>query len=241
MPAFLCLFFLLVSLPVQAADGHERLFAAAGWPQQREHFHAALRLAQERYRDSLPAGVFQALVDNSNRRFRPAGMDARALDALRARLDNPGPALAFFESALGRKVVAAEVASSSTAGLRRAPPAVTLGDARRAILQRLARALPASEASVEVSLALAGVAADSLSGMLPGLPLGMASQGALEGQRTRLRQQVEPRLLDGLAQVYRTLSDEELERFARFAESAEGQRYYRAALAALRASLRPDG
>lgn len=240
MPAFFCLFLVLVSLPIQAAQ-HERLFAAAGWPQQREHFHAALQQAQQRYRDTLPTGVFQALVANSNQRFQPRDMDARALQTLRAQLVDPAPALVFFESALGRKVVAAEIQASSPASLKQPPRAIGLSESRRATLQRLADALPASEAGVEVSLALAGVAADSLSQMIPGLPMGMASQGMLNSQRERLRQQVEPRLVDGLGQVYRSLSDEELARFARFAASAEGQRYYQAALAALRASLRGGG
>lgn len=237
MPAFFLLFLVLFSLPAQAAT-HERLFEAAGWPQQREHFQAALRQAQQRYRDTLPAGVYQTLLNNSNQRFQPRGMDERALVALRARLADPAPALAFFESPLGRKVVAAEVRASSPGNLNRAAPGLTLSEARRATLRRLAQALPAGEAGVEVSLALAGVAADSLSQMIPGLPLGMAGQGILDGQRERLRRQVEPRLLDALAQVYQPLGDDELERFARFAESADGQRYYQAALAALRAALR---
>lgn len=239
MPAFICLLLALLSLPVVAeAEPHVRLFQAAGWPQQREHFHAALRQAQQRYRDTLPAGVFQTLVANSNQRFQPQGMDERALETLRTRLTDPAPALDFFESPLGRKVVAAEVQASSPASLNRAPQALPLSEPRRATLRRLADALPASEAGVEVSLALAGVAADSLSQMIPGLPMGMASQGVLDSQRARLRQQMEPRLVEGLARVYQPLNDAELERFARFAESAEGQRYYRAALAALRASLR---
>src|SRR5690606_41816247 len=67
--------------------------------------HDALPIyqAQQRYRDSLPAGVYQTLVNNSNRRFQPRGMDERALAALRAGLADPAPALAFFESPLGRK------------------------------------------------------------------------------------------------------------------------------------------
>lgn len=236
MPAFLLFFLALLSLPVQAAP-HDALFETAGWPQQREHFQAALRQAQQRYRDTLPAGVYQMLVTNSNQRFQPQAMDERALAALRARLTDPAPALRFFASPLGRKVVAAEVQASSPASLNRPPPKAVLSESRRALLQRLTQALPAGEAGVEVSLALAGVAADSLSQMIPGLPMGMVGQSTLNSQRERLRRQVEPRLLDGLAQVYRPLTDGELARFVEFAESVEGQRYYQAALAALRAAL----
>lgn len=243
MSAALCLLLVLVGFPALAAESalHERLFQAAGWPQQREHFQAALRHAQQRYRDSLPAAVFQMLVINSNQRFQAQDMDRRALNALRAGLPDPAPALAFFDSPLGRKVVAAEIKASSPAALNRAPPAVALSAPRRALLQRLSEVVPAAEAGVEVSLALAGVAADSLSQMIPGLPVGMASQGVLNDQRERLRRQVEPQLVEGLGHVYRPLNDAELQRFVQFAESADGQRYYQAALAALRASLQGNG
>ncbi|BCQ65617.1 hypothetical protein PBOI14_73670 [Pseudomonas sp. Boi14] len=42
-------------------------------------------------------------------------------------------------------------------------------DNRQLIIGHLAQALPAREAGAEVSLAIAGVAADSLSQMIPGL------------------------------------------------------------------------
>ena len=51
----------LVSLFSQA-DEHDLLYDLAGWPQQREHFSAALVGAQQRYQGSLPPGVYQALV-----------------------------------------------------------------------------------------------------------------------------------------------------------------------------------
>ncbi|MDN5517143.1 MAG: hypothetical protein L0G82_18045, partial [Pseudomonas sp.] len=100
---------LLIGLTLPAlADDHLRLYQAAGWPQQREHFNQALDAAQQRYRSTLPPAVFQALVDNSNHRFAAAAIDQRAQNSLRLQLADPQPALAFFESALGRKIVAAE-------------------------------------------------------------------------------------------------------------------------------------
>ncbi|HAW26375.1 MAG TPA: hypothetical protein DCX38_23965, partial [Pseudomonas sp.] len=87
------------------------------------------------------------------------------------------------------------------------------------------------------SLALAGVAADSLSQMIPGLLGGGQAQGLLESQRERLQQQVESDLDNTLLYIYRDLSDAELEEFVQFAQSEVGQRYYSAALQALRAGL----
>lgn len=105
------LFFLLLlscTMPVWA-DSLDQLYKVAGWPEQRAHFTDALDAAQQRYQNSLPPAVFQALVNNSNQRFEPKAVDARAAAQLRANLSNPTPALAFFQSPLGRKIVAAEL------------------------------------------------------------------------------------------------------------------------------------
>ncbi|MDN5517370.1 MAG: hypothetical protein L0G82_19205, partial [Pseudomonas sp.] len=86
-------------------------------------------------------------------------------------------------------------------------------------------------------LALAGVAADSLSQMIPGLLGGGQAQGLLNGQRERLMTQIEQDLDNTLLHVYRDLSDPELEQFVEFAQSDAGKAYYQAALQSLRAGL----
>ncbi len=105
------------------------------------------------------------------------------------------------------------------------------------LIRHLAQALPASEAGAEVSLALAGVAADSLSQMLPGILGGAQANTLLDEQRERLMRQMEGQVDDTLMHVYRDLSDAELEEYVQFAQSEDGQSYYRAALQALRAAL----
>lgn len=239
MRLLLAVTFLLLGLPA-LADDHASLYQAAGWPEQRTHFTDALSAAQQRYQKSLPPAVYQALVDNSNRRFQGQAMDQRALAALRANLNDPRPALAFFQSPLGRKVTAAEVLATRRDQLAKNAnglPRMEASATRQLQVRHLARALPAREAGAEVSLALAGVAADSLSQMLPGLLGGGQAQGMLDGQRQRLMEQIGNDLDNTLLYVYRGLSDPEMEEFVTFAESREGRAYYQAALAAVRASL----
>ncbi|WP_431147155.1 DUF2059 domain-containing protein [Pseudomonas alvandae] len=221
------------------ADSYDQLYKVAGWPEQRAHFNDALSAAQQRYQSSLPPAVFQALVNNSNQRFAPQAMDQRAEAQLRKKLADPNPALSFFQTPLGRKVVAAELLATRRDQLAKNAkglPKMQASDNRLLIIGHLAQALPAREAGAEVSLAIAGVAADSLSSMIPGL-LGGQAQGMLNGQRQRLMDQIGADLNNTLLYVYRDLSDTELEEFATFAESAEGQAYYQAALAAIRAGL----
>ena len=97
--------------------------------------------------------------------------------------------------------------------------------------------MPAREAGAEVSLALAGVAADSLSEMLPGMLGEGQTQELLNTQRERLMQQIGNDLDNTLLYVYRDLSDAELQQFVSFAQSPAGQHYYQAALLAVRAAM----
>lgn len=239
MRALSIVMLLFLSLP-SLADAHIQLYQAAGWPQQRVHFSDALSAAQERYRSSLPPAVYQALVDNSNQRFAAQAMDQRAQQGLRENLADPAPALQFFQSPLGRKIVEAELLATRRDQLAQHANGLPRSDAsatRRLLIRHLAQALPAKEAGAEVSLALAGVAADSLSQMLPGLLGGDAAHTLLNSQRQRLMEQIAADLDNTLLHVYRELSDPELEEFVSFAQSAPGKAYYQAALAAMRAGL----
>jgi hypothetical protein len=236
------LFFLLLmfcTMPVWA-DGHVQLYKVTGWPEQRAHFNDALKAAQQRYKNSLPPAVYDALVSNSNQRFAPQAMDQRAEQKLRQTLQDPNPALQFFQSPLGRKIVNAELIATRPDQLAKNAqglPKMQASDNRMLIIGHLSNALPAKEAGAEVSLAIAGVAADSLSSMIPGLMGGGSTQGMLEGQRQRLMAQIANDMSNTLLYVYRDLSDAELDEFSTFAESNEGKAYYQAALAAIRAGL----
>ncbi|GAB6388780.1 hypothetical protein [Stutzerimonas marianensis] len=231
----------LLALSFQSfADTYDELYETAGWTEQRANFKDALLAAQQRYKNTLPPAVYQALVTNSNRRFAVDAIDHRAKQALRQHLDDPQPALTFFQSPLGHKVVAAETLAGRREQLARYEngiPRIEAGSNRQLLIRHLAQALPAAEAGAEVSLALAGVAADSLSQMIPGLLGGNQAQGLLDSQRERMQQQVESDLDNTLLFIYRNLSDAELEEFVEFARSDAGQAYYQAALEALRAGL----
>lgn len=230
---------LLLSLPA-LADDYLQLYQAAGWPQQRMHFSDALQAAQERYRTSLPPAVHQALVNNSNQRFAAAAVDQRTQQGLRDNLAEPVSALQLFQSPLGRKIVDAELLATRSDQLARYANGLPRREAsatRRLLIRHLAQALPASEVGAEVSLAIAGVAADSLSQMLPGLLGGDSAQALLNGQRQRLIEQIDADLDNTLLHVYRELSDVELEEFVSFAQSDAGKAYYQAALAAIRSGL----
>ncbi|MEW6177867.1 MAG: hypothetical protein AB1588_19445 [Pseudomonadota bacterium] len=239
MRAFLTCVLLTLSFS-SFADTYQELYETAGWTEQRANFSDALTAAQQRYKDTLPPAVFQTLVTNSNRRFASHAIDQRAQQALREHLAEPQPALEFFQSTLGRKIVSAEVLAARREQLAQHAsglPRMEADSNRQLLIRHLAQALPASEAGAEVSLALAGVAADSLSQMIPGLLGGNQAQSLLSSQRQRMIEQIEGDLDNTLLYVYRDLSDAELEQYLEFARSDDGKAYYQAALQALRAGL----
>ncbi len=238
---FLLLFCVLLSSPSIFADSYDDLYQKAGWPQQQMHFASAVKHAQQRYKSTLPSAIYQALVDNSNKRFAADAMQQRAQSVLREQLNNPNPALAFFNSAIGQKVTTAEIAASHPEQINRYTtgiPAISADATRRLLIRHLANALPASQAGAEVTLALGSVAADSLSQMLPGLMSNTQTNALLNTQRQRLVTEIDANIDNTLLHVYRNLSDAELEEFASFAQSQAGQTYYQAALKTLQASLR---
>lgn len=222
------------------ADGYQTLYQAAGWVEQRSHFREALAVAQQRYKNTLPSALYEALVNNSSQRFAVAAIDARALQSLRSGLPDPQAALAFYQSALGRKIVTAEVRASSREQLARYAnglPSISAGTTRQLLIRHLSQSLPVSAVGAEVSLALAGVAADSLTQMMPGLLSTGQAQGLLNNQRQRLIERFDGDMDATLLHVYQGLSDAELDEYLMFVQSAAGKAYYQAALQAVRAGL----
>lgn len=235
LAALLCLTPLLAS-----ADPHAELYRSAGWAQHQVNFSKALQAAQQRYQGNLPDALYRVMVESSNRRFAADALQSRVAQHLREQLRDPQAAQAFFDSPLGRKVVRAELqASASEEVALGVIPRNQASAPRQALAQRLGQALPASAATAEVSLAIAGIAADSLGQMIPGLADYQISDNLLDGPRQKLIAQIDSDLGNSLLFIYRDLNDQELAEFVTFAESAEGQAYYQAALGALRAALNP--
>lgn len=152
---------LIHSLPAQAApNSTAELYQASGMNQHQEHFQFALKAAQQRYAKQLPASIYETLVTQSNQRFAPVGMHDRALTRLALALqdEDQRAALAFYDSALGRKVVTAETRATSPASIvamQRGLPEPDLSPQRRERIERLSGLLPALDIGVEVSLSLA--------------------------------------------------------------------------------------
>lgn len=237
---FLLLLCMLLGSSTVLADAYLELYQKAGWPQQQTHFSSALKQAQLRYQNTLPSAIYQALLENSNKRFATDAMHQRGQQALRKNLSSPNSALAFFNSAIGQKVSAAEVAATRPEQLQRYAaglPVIEADATRRLLIRHLANALPASQSGAEVTLALGSVAADSLSQMLPGLMAADQANALLESQRQRLLTEMDANIDNTLLHVYQDLSDAELEEFVSFAQSPEGQAYYQAAFKTLQASL----
>lgn len=230
---------LLCVAPWVMADTDSQLYQAAGWSIQVDHFHEILVETQQQYQNKLPIMFYQALLMTSNKRFEPSAMKQRGEKALQEQLTNPQHALDFFNSTLGKKVVTAETMATTQAAIKKnkqGVPRIKISAARQALIQRLIKAIPYEQGAVDATNALANLAADSLESMAPGMGIGDAiSQYAVP--KKQIEQQVHEQLETVLIYVYRSLSDDELQRFAEFAESSAGKAYYQAALVVVNVSL----
>ncbi|QJD59305.1 DUF2059 domain-containing protein [Pseudomonas sp. gcc21] len=233
----------LHSFAAQAAPGSTAaLYQASGMNQHQEHFQFALKAAQQRYAKQLPARIHESLVNQSNLRFAPKDMHDRALARLALTLqeEDQRQALAFYDSALGRKVVNAETRATSPASIvamQRGFPEPALSPERRAHIDRLSELLPALDIGVEVSLSLASLAAASANSFLGGLM--QIPESVVTGRRDDLRNQMQPNLPATLAHVYRDLSDDELAGLIKWSESEHGKLFYAAVELAVRDALNP--
>lgn len=231
---------MLHSLSANASSAE--LYNASGMGQHQQHFQFALKAAQQRYSQQLPPSMYETLVRQSNQRFEPQGMNDRAQARLAIALveADQQAALRFYNSELGRKVVSAETRATSPASIvamQRGLPTHQVSEERRQLILRLSDLLPALDLGVEVSLALAGLAADSANSFLGGLM--QIPDTVVTGRRDTLRGQMRPNLPDTLTHVYRDLSDDELKKLLAWSESEHGKVYYRAVELAVRDALNP--
>lgn len=221
------------------ADDSDKLFKAAGWPVQIEHFDNALQAMQSQYKDYLPALLYQTVVASSQQRFQPKAMEQRAQLALRNGLADPKPALQFFQSRVGNKVVAAETTATAIEGLQknqRGVPSIEISNDRKNLFKQLAATIPYRQATIDVSVALTSVVSATIDMWLPGMGVGDTFK-QLTPTEQQIAKQVDEHLENILIYVYRDLSDAELQQFIAFADSSAGKEYYQVAQDVIRASV----
>lgn len=232
-------FFCLCSIPLVQADNYDELYKATGWPVQVEHFDSALQMMQNQYKDMLPPVFYQSVVGFSSQRFEPTAMNQRGLSALKQSLESPDPALAFFDSALGKKIVKAETEATTAENLQKnqqGVPVIKISNERKVLFKELAAAIPYRQATVDVSTSLTSTMGDTVDSLFPGMGLG-SSIKQITPTKAQIEQQVDAHLNDILVYVYRDLTDQELQQFIAFAKSTEGKDYYQSAQKVILASL----
>ncbi|WP_304639148.1 DUF2059 domain-containing protein [Pseudomonas sp.] len=233
--------FMLTGLSAHAVPTAE-LYQVSGMAQHQQHFQFALRAAQQRYAQQLPPAVYDSLVRQSNQRFEPQGMHDRAQARLALAMTEADhrEALRFYNSTLGRQIVAAETRATSPASIvamQRGLPQHQISSTRQQLINRLGEVLPALDLGVEVSLSLAGLAAQSANTFLGGLL--QIPESTVTGRRDSLRNQMRPDLPETLAHVYRDLSDDDLRGYLAWSESEQGRLFYRTVELAVRDALNP--
>ena len=140
----------LILTTMTARANTDQLYELSGMATHQTHFQHALTAAQQRYAQQLPRNVYDSLVRQSNQRFAPQAMTDRAQARLALAINESSyqQAVAFYQSALGRKIVAIETqatSATSVAAMQRGIPEMDVGTERLNTLRQLSVSLPALE------------------------------------------------------------------------------------------------
>ena len=138
-------------------------------------------------------------------------------------------ALAWYDSPLGRRVTAVELAArfGGERDASLAPEADRPSSGRVALVERLDAGLGASETTVDITVAVVRGLVEALQPSLPALA--NLSRSQLDEQlavaRNRTLAVFKPAYIAGMLVAYQSLSDDELSAYLRFVESDAGRWY----------------
>jgi len=216
------------------ADTAEQLMRKSGLWQQLATLGPQVRAGLQAV-PGLKAEEQQRLGRSVDTAFAPDPVRASALRVLTDGL-SPSlvpPLLAWFDSALGRRITALEEASAASGAdptealregaalLDRATPE------RRQLLGRIVELTQAPEAAVSMMINTALAIQQGVASVAPAMP-GPSRQelkAGLEGQRASMRRAFEGVMLAAFARAYETLPDAELAAYAEFIGTPGGRHF----------------
>lgn len=209
----------------------------------RAGIEAAARMAERR----MPQADLDRLLAATDAAFAPATLRQAVRRALVARL--PGvhlaPLRAWYDSELGRRVTAMEVAATAPgrdsdamlrAGIRRL---ADLPEARRRLVEQMVQASRGAEAMTQMAVSVAVAVQRGASQARPDLPAPPVAElrAAMSAQRAQLLQMYGAMLQAMFAELYAPLADEPLQQYLAFLRSEAGAAFTEATLAAVEEAL----
>jgi hypothetical protein len=187
-----------------------------------------------------------AVTAAAKRGFRIDVFEAPALRALADNLDEATvkKSEAFLSSDLGRRMVAADVATATLEEptidkIMNGELVAPSTPQREALFDKLERAARSTESTVRIFLSMGQAVAigTAVGSGRDSAAVAMSSRKSSEASRTGLEQSMREPLRRYLAYSYRDMSDADLKHLLTFLESAPGKRYVAAYIAALGAGF----
>lgn len=250
--AFLLAFACHAALAAEPSRSVAELMQLSGLWKQVGELQAQIRAGiEEASREDSGANRLQAeelrqLMNRAADAYSPEKLRAAVAEELAARLSVADEArvLEWLRSDLGRRFTALEERSADVASQERiereaAPHAASLPSARLDRIRRFEKAARVGEAGTDITINTAlGVAYGVMLAAPQADPalLGPLRQ-RLESQRPAINKLMVQRMIEAMAYIYRDVPDEELDKYAEFAESPAGRRYHEASIRAVDTAL----
>jgi hypothetical protein len=225
----------------------QELMQASGLKHQIAQLPPGILLGLEQEKESLPKELYDGLRLSMTQAYSAEFIERKVSSTIRERLDEQVliETLTWLKSDLGKKITALEEAASTAQGyqaiqdygqaMQRDPPP----QKRLARAQQMDEATRATEIAVNVIEAgELGIALGLDSLRAPDEQLGLAKlMEAIAEDRPNLTAGLRDLNIVGFLYTYKTLSDEELDRYLEFLKSEVGVKYQDAATAGLKEAL----
>jgi uncharacterized protein YjgD (DUF1641 family) len=153
--------------------------------------------------------------------------------------------LSWLESDLGQKITAMEKSYATPEGMQGLNEFAALlektpaSKKRLDLVQRFFEASHSVELEVDMQISMALAIATAINSVLPEEKREDIDviKKKVEALRPQLQEEARKRAITGSLYAYRTLKDEEFQRYVEFAESASGKRYHRVTFSAIKDAM----
>ncbi len=225
----------------------KKIMEKSGMNEQMRQIPLLLSAELSQAKDKIPPELLRGLEREMVKIFDPEKILKEISRQVETRCDIKGmqEILMWLESDLGKKITALEKDSTTPEGMRGIKESAALFEkapaskTRQNLLQRFIEASNAVKLIVDMKISMAIAMLTAINSALPverRTDIDMIKE-QIEGLRPKIEEEARRAALQESLYIYRTLKDEEFQRYVEFSESKSGRRYHEVAFEAFKDTM----
>ncbi len=214
----------------------KQIMEKSGWNEQIRQLPLLLSAELSQAKDKVPPELFSGLEQETVKAWDPEKILKEISRQVENRLDikSMQEILMWLESDLGKKITAIEKDSTTPEGMRGIKESAALFEKvpaskkRQDLMQRFIEASNAVKIIVNIKISITIAMFTAINSALPEEKKTDIDKikEQIEGLRPKIEEEVRRAAIQESLYIYRTLKDEEFQRYVEFSESKNGRRYH---------------